>query len=563
LETDEFAAKYGKNYFYNDATPPLVIEAPGATQETADRFKESWMQKVGGLLNARKPAIIPWKDSKITKLADSVREMDFVESRRFLRDICNQHFSLPPELMGILENSNRSTIDSAYYLWTKNVITKKLQRMESTLNRQFVSMFDKSLVLCFDNIVPQDEAYKLNVVTTGLSAGAVTINEWRTANGLPPDEKGGDTYLRPFSVVTVPVEEKGIEEEGTAIAEPTNIQQTALNGAQISSLLSLATSVVDGTLSREAARAIAAAAFPTLGDAELNAIFNSLVEGVKPQEPKEMEPVEEPQKNFKRIKGADRRAAIWKSFDQKAVKGEKPFINGVKKISAEQQEQIKKLYKKFVADGETIEDAVNKTLSAAFGEAANAMVKDNLAPAWLISMKNGFDQAKEVMGGGGISFDIVNPLFRKWIDTNGLLRAEGINDTTEEKLRTSIAKSLAEGIEAGEGKGKLSNRILDATDGVYEDMDRNRANLIARTETASTVNYGQFETYKEDGVTHKEWLSTQDDRTREDHIDADGDVVPIDEEFTVGGDKMLAPGLGNDAGQNCNCRCTILPVIEE
>lgn len=203
LEADELAAKYGKNYFFNDATPPIVIEAPGATPEMAERFKESWFQKVGGYLNARKPGIIPWKDSKITKLADSAREMDFVETRKFLRDVCNQHWSQPPELSGILENSNRSTIDSAYYLWTKNAISKKLARMEATLNRQLVPMFDDSVVLKYDNVVPQDDAFDLQVATAGLGAGALTVNEWRQKNGMKPDEKGGDIYLRPFALSPV------------------------------------------------------------------------------------------------------------------------------------------------------------------------------------------------------------------------------------------------------------------------------------------------------------------------------------------------------------------------
>ncbi len=204
LEADELAAKYGKNYFFNDATPPIVIEAPGATPEMAERFKESWFQKVGGFLNARKPGIIPWKDSKITKLADSAREMDFVETRKFLRDVCNQHWSQPPELSGILENSNRSTIDSAYYLWTKNVISKKLSRMEATLNRQLVPMFDDTVVLKYDNVVPQDDAFDLQVATSGLAAGAITVNEWRQKNGMKPQE-GADVYLRTFSVSAVPI----------------------------------------------------------------------------------------------------------------------------------------------------------------------------------------------------------------------------------------------------------------------------------------------------------------------------------------------------------------------
>jgi HK97 family phage portal protein len=279
LEADEFAAKYGKNFFYNDATPPIVIEAPGATADMVDRFKESWVQKVGGYLNARKPAVLPWKDAKITKLADNPREMDFVESRRFLRDLCNQHWALPPELMGILENSNRSTIDSAYYLWTKNVVSKRLARRESILNRQFVPMFDKNISLKYDNTIPEDEAFGLQRATTGLGASAITVDEWRHASGMTPLPNGrGDVLLRTFSVTEVPVT-KVKAEEGEPVAPAENIQQTALNGAQIASLLALATAVSDGSLTRESARAIAIAAFPMTTREEIDAIFSSLVEG--------------------------------------------------------------------------------------------------------------------------------------------------------------------------------------------------------------------------------------------------------------------------------------------
>ena len=114
---------------------------------------------------------------------------------------------------------------------------------------------------------------------------------------------------------------------------------------------------------------------------------------------------------------------------------------------------------------------------------------------------------------------------------------------------------------------KLSNRVLDETDDVYEEMDSTRSMLIARTESMASVNFGTVETYRADGVGQKEWLATQDDRTRDDHQIGEGwgepYIVDIDEDFEVGGDTMDAPGNGSDASQNCNCRCTVLPVIPE
>lgn len=505
LETDELAAKYGKNYFYNDATPPMVIEAPGATPDMVERFKESWIQKIGGVLNARKPAVIPWKDSKITKLADSVREMDFVESRKFLRDVCNQHWAQPPELSGILENSNRSTIDSAYYLWTKNVITRELRREQAILNRQLVPMYDKTSVLVFDNVVPDDKAFDLTVANEGLARGAITVNEWRTKNGLKPDDKNGDVYLRQFSVLEVPVDgSRPVVPEEEEAAEPETVDE------------------VDETV-----------------------------------------PVADPSApEAKKSYSEDRRLAIWKTFDQKAASGERAFVASVKKIASKQRDEFKSSIKN--ASG-SIESRVESAINKVFTKDADKDAMNTLKPAWLISMKSGADQAEDVLGKSYEGKElpiVVTDQFSKWVAKMGLMRAKGINDTTEDKLRTKLASTLAEGIDAGESIAGLVSRILQTTDDVYDEMDVTRANLIARTETVASVNFGQETMYKELGVEKKEWLATKDDRTRDSHIDADGQIVGIDEDFEIGEDKMSAPGLGSEASENCNCRCTILPVME-
>jgi SPP1 gp7 family putative phage head morphogenesis protein len=264
------------------------------------------------------------------------------------------------------------------------------------------------------------------------------------------------------------------------------------------------------------------------------------------------------------------RVAVWKAFDNRATRSEPAFIKAVQGIASKQRDQLKAALSK---EGD-LSAVIEHALKSVFDKALDKDVQTALTTPWMLAFKHGFDHAVQVVHRKALTdvlykedlgpeWDTINPKFREWIEANGLLRAEGLNDTTEENLRKKIAASLQEGIDAGEGRGKLSNRILDATDDVYDDMDRNRANLIARTESCATVNLGQMMTYKEDGVEKKEWLATQDDRTRDSHTDADGQIVGIDEKFSVGADEMDAPGTGSDAGENCNCRCTILPVIEE
>jgi len=88
-----------------------------------------------------------------------------------------------------------------------------------------------------------------------------------------------------------------------------------------------------------------------------------------------------------------------------------------------------------------------------------------------------------------------------------------------------------------------------------------RADTIGRTETIAAYNGGDIASARalgEYGPTAKRWLATLDSRTRETHVDADGQTVPLAEPFIVGGDSLDYPvAPGGSPGEVINCRCTV------
>jgi hypothetical protein len=86
-----------------------------------------------------------------------------------------------------------------------------------------------------------------------------------------------------------------------------------------------------------------------------------------------------------------------------------------------------------------------------------------------------------------------------------------------------------------------------------------RATRIARTESTSSYNAGSLAALSDEGVTHKEWVATNDSRTRRTHRDADGQVRPIDEPFEVGRSRLQMPGdPRGSAREVINCRCAVV-----
>ena len=86
-----------------------------------------------------------------------------------------------------------------------------------------------------------------------------------------------------------------------------------------------------------------------------------------------------------------------------------------------------------------------------------------------------------------------------------------------------------------------------------------RAVVNAEQQTNSTFNKKSFEEAIESGKTHKMWVTKHDQRVRHTHVEADGQTVPIDKPFEVGGSELQFPcdPLGS-AKEIVNCRCQVI-----
>lgn len=105
---------------------------------------------------------------------------------------------------------------------------------------------------------------------------------------------------------------------------------------------------------------------------------------------------------------------------------------------------------------------------------------------------------------------------------------------------------------------KVANSATSRIDAV-QNVWRTRAELIARTETTGAMNAGALQAMRDEGVTTKVWLATGGPRTRPEHAAADGQTVPIDQPFTVGGYDMQMPGdPSGPVDMTVNCRCSMV-----
>lgn len=145
----------------------------------------------------------------------------------------------------------------------------------------------------------------------------------------------------------------------------------------------------------------------------------------------------------------------------------------------------------------------------------------------------------------------------------GIARFLPMMASTNAKLIQSIPEralpTLTNGIMQRFQQGVRVEEIAAYIDERFGDVMEGNAATIARTEVNKL--HGQLSQYQqtEVGVTRYTWASARDERVRPRHRDLDGQVFTWDPEDE--------PAIGEDGGpiipgQEINCRCVSLPVIE-
>lgn len=86
-----------------------------------------------------------------------------------------------------------------------------------------------------------------------------------------------------------------------------------------------------------------------------------------------------------------------------------------------------------------------------------------------------------------------------------------------------------------------------------------RAANIAVNEANTVCNYTDLQQAKDLGYGYKQWIAELDERTRLDHVEMNGEVIPIDDYFVFEDCMMFMPHdeVNGTARQIVNCRCSL------
>ena len=180
IDNDNYATEFNRNFFRNGARMSGVFETDFATIEQAQRLKISFEEQFAGVKNAYKTMIMP-KGVKFVPSQMNAKDMDFNKGLDTSRDRILAGSRVSKTILGTAESdTNRSTAETADYVFAKRTIKPKMIQIIAYLNEFLVPRFGENLYLSFDDPVPEDKAARTTEMQTAVgNKQVITQNEAR------------------------------------------------------------------------------------------------------------------------------------------------------------------------------------------------------------------------------------------------------------------------------------------------------------------------------------------------------------------------------------------------
>jgi SPP1 gp7 family putative phage head morphogenesis protein len=162
------------------------------------------------------------------------------------------------------------------------------------------------------------------------------------------------------------------------------------------------------------------------------------------------------------------------------------------------------------------------------------------------------------------SFKAVKPRLNKRFDLFATLRGAEedllervflASQATLARVDTSIKTLLTKGYQSGKGINYVSNLLVKR----FDQLQTWEAQRIARTEIHNSHNTAVMDTYNEYGVEYTMWIAADDERTRESHLEINGEIIRLGDTYSNG---LRFPGdTDGPIEEWINCRCSNAPFV--
>jgi HK97 family phage portal protein len=184
IDVDNLTNEVTKNFFKKGAITNFVLSTDAKiTPDQLKRLRAELRQDYSGPANAYKTMILGG-GLKPEKIAFSNKDMEFLGQLEWYRDKIMSGFGNTLASLGMLDDVNRATHESAMIEWKRVTCKPDMEAIVNALNEYLVPEFGDNLLLGYTDPIPEDREDQRAEATELYSAGIITLNESREVVGL-------------------------------------------------------------------------------------------------------------------------------------------------------------------------------------------------------------------------------------------------------------------------------------------------------------------------------------------------------------------------------------------
>jgi phage portal protein BeeE len=574
-QTDFAGEQYQKGLWLNNADTGVIVTTEQILADEQRRAIEQALRERKRKAGTADRPLFLFGGAKVEKPTLSMMDMQFLETRKFLRQEIFAILKVPQLLAGFTEDLNDGgaggSLDAQKASFIESTVGSLCAHLESAV-APVVSSFDENYVGWFDidslPIMQAARRMRWDTATKMFGVGVPLndINE-NLDLGLPSYKWGGKSFL-PFSVQEVGADGELPSEENPAKENPTDEAADASKSNPFERMGRLLANLKHGA---EQQRALDVVNLWKKHVASRKAMVNTVKSKVskvltsyrakvlsKLEEVHLQKALPAQAKGLERLKQYCNHPVEWERKPGLLIFD---FVSTQLQVHHEPAPERKPRQKSKspAPDGHSIALAALVDLifnAADFGESLNAELA---SPLKLVLQNAGDELLAEV--GSTDPWKYPPQQVLEYL-AGRKQKIKGVGDTVRAQLNTS----LMEGVENGETQLQLAARVKEG----FNQMTDSEAKRVAMTEVNLAYNTARDLAMKSVGIEYKSWLSSHGLHVRPAHAEAEeayiNNPIPVGDPFEVGGEQLRFPGddsLGASLENIINCQCVQLAARKE
>jgi len=291
---------HAKNFWQSGANLSGIlrpIAGASINDPKAKKAKADFMAATSSDLGGASGSIVVLGDGlEYQPISINPKDSQALESRQFnVPEIC-RFFNVPPSL-AYSETGKFSTAEQQTLDFMNGSLTPLIEKIESEMFRKLYLPSEwatSELKFDADNIMRMDAASRADYYLKLFQAGGYTPNEIREKLNAQYPVKGGNrafiqvnmqpvdaliseqTFVDPKAPIDNQVKTDTGGDNLKTDKQMNDVQKTALNGAQVESLVTVVNNVAFGIISKDAAKSLIAASFPSFTVEQISGMIDEI-----------------------------------------------------------------------------------------------------------------------------------------------------------------------------------------------------------------------------------------------------------------------------------------------